>query len=75
MRLKCFHCEQWFSSVDTPEEEADDPHGTICEICEWHQCPYCDGCYCGLSEEGQRVARAMQEQYQLLLGGLLGAAE
>jgi len=66
--LKCFHCPNWFRSIghDVPKELEGmaAPKGTVCTECNWHKCPFCEKCYCDLSEEGCRVAEAMQKQYE-----------
>lgn len=36
-----------------------------CPECKWLLCPHCGGCFCGLNEEGKRVAEAMEAQMRL----------
>lgn len=61
MKIKCFHCGKYFE-----RQKAD------CTVCSWQICPYCYSCFCHLSPEGQRVARAMQEQYVMRMLKLRG---
>lgn len=55
--LTCFCCGKAFKRQDA----------AICEVCGWHKCLHCSCCLCDLSSEGQRVAQAMQTQYQQFL--------